>query len=70
MTVAAHGEMIQNFRTPSFGLDSVYGQGPAGSPHLDDQNVDGGRTSFLLETIPGSGALTRDGVAKFDLPRN
>ena len=63
-------EMIQNFRTPSFGLDSVYGQGPAGSPHLYDQTVDGGRTSFLLETNPGSGALTRDGVDKFDLPRN
>jgi Animal haem peroxidase len=63
-------EMIQNFRTPSFGLDSVYGQGPAGSPFLYDQNVDGGRTTFLLEAIPGSGPLTRDGVPKFDLPRN
>ena len=63
-------EMIQNFRTPSFGLDSVYGQGPAGSPFLYDQSVDGGRTTMLVEPIPGSAALCRDGVQKFDLPRN
>ena len=27
-------EHIANFRTPTFGLDHLYGAGPAGSPHL------------------------------------
>lgn len=63
-------EMIQNFRVPTFGLDSVYGQGPAGSPHLYDQFVDDGRTTMLVEPNVGSAALTRDGVEKFDVPRN
>lgn len=63
-------EMIRNFRTPAFELDSVYGQGPAGSPHLYDQSVDRGQTSFLLEDAVGSNAFTRDGSTKSDLPRN
>jgi Animal haem peroxidase len=63
-------EMIQNFRTPTFGLDSVYGQGPGGSPHLYDQSVDDGRTTFLVEVNTGSAAFTRGGADKFDLPRN
>lgn len=63
-------ELIRNFRTPAFELDSVYGQGPAGSPHLYDQSVDGGKTRFLVEPNAGSDAFTRDGVMKFDLPRN
>jgi hypothetical protein len=63
-------ELIQNFRVPSFGLDSVYGQGPAGSPHLYDQSVDDGRTTMLVELNPGSAAFTRGGADKFDLPRN
>jgi Animal haem peroxidase len=63
-------EMIQNFRVPTFGLDSVYGMGPGGSPHLFDQTVDGGMTSMLLEAIPGSELESADGSIKFDLPRN
>jgi len=63
-------EQIQNFRTPVFELDSVYGQGPLGSPALYDQSVDDGRTSLLVEPIPGSPAQCRDGSEKFDLPRN
>jgi hypothetical protein len=63
-------EMIQNFRTPTFALDSVYGQGPGGSPFLYDQTVDGGATTMLVEPIPGSDAQSRDGSLKFDLPRN
>jgi Animal haem peroxidase len=63
-------EMIQNFRVPTFGLDSVYGQGPSGSPHLYDQTVDDGRTTFLVEVNTGSAAFTRGGADKFDLPRN
>jgi hypothetical protein len=63
-------EMIRNFRTPAFELDSVYGQGPAGSPHLYDQSVDGGQTTLLVEPSPGSNAVSRDGSVKYDLPRN
>ncbi len=63
-------ELIRNFRTPAFELDSVYGQGPAHSPHLFDQTVDRGQTSFLLEPCVGSNAFTRDGSTKSDLPRN
>lgn len=63
-------EMIQNFRVPTFGLDSVYGSGPAGSPHLFDQTVDNGLTTLLVEPNPGSEAISRDGSLKFDLPRN
>lgn len=63
-------EMIRNFRSPLLELDSVYGQGPAGSPHIYDQSVDRGQTTLLVEPIIGSEALTRDGVRKSDLPRN
>src|ERR671911_1887071 len=37
-------ESIRNFRIPALDLDSLYGGGPGVSPHLYDQNVDGGRT--------------------------
>jgi hypothetical protein len=47
-------EAIQNFRTPAFELDSVYGSGPASQPYLYD--TDG---KHLL--------LSADGV---DVPRN
>ncbi len=63
-------EEIQNFRQPAFELDNVYGQGPGASPHLYDQSIDHGMTTFLVEPMPGSAALTRDGQPKFDLPRN
>lgn len=63
-------EMIENFRVPTFGLDSVYGSGPGGSPHLFDQTVDHGLTTFLTEPNPGSEAISRDGSLKHDLPRN
>jgi hypothetical protein len=63
-------EQIRNFRSPVFELDSVYGQGPDGSPALYDQSVDHGRTTLLVEAVPGSEAFTRDGSVKFDLPRN
>ena len=44
----ADPEQIANFRTPSLGLDNVYGAGPGGSPHLyDTQGGKGGK--FLLE---------------------
>src|SRR4051794_14979271 len=50
-------ESIRNFRIPVLDLDSVYGGGPAVSPHLYDRSVDGGRTAFLTEEIPGSAAV-------------
>jgi Animal haem peroxidase len=63
-------ESIRNFRIPALDLDSVYGAGPGGSPHLYDSAIDGGRTTFLLEEIPGSAAVSVDGNTRFDLPRN
>lgn len=55
----ADPEHIANFRTPSLGLDNVYGAGPGGSPHLYDRH-DGDK--FLLEETGTPG--------KFDVPRN
>jgi hypothetical protein len=63
-------DSIRNFRVPALDLDSVYGAGPAASPHLYDATVDGGRTTFLLEAIPGSNAVSVGGAARFDVPRN
>ena len=63
-------ESIRNFRIPALDLDSVYGGGPTVSPHLYDHSVDGGRTTLLVEEIPGSAAVTIDGHARRDLPRN
>ncbi|MYZ47919.1 peroxidase [Rhizobiales bacterium L72] len=63
-------EAITNFRTPAFELDSVYGSGPGASPHLYDQTVEDGRTTMLVEAIPGSEAASNDGTPRFDVPRN
>ena len=57
-------EQVANFRTPSFGLDNVYGAGPAGSPHLYDQ-VTGDGIKFLIERL-----VPADPASKPDLPRN
>ena len=63
-------ESIRNFRIPSLDLDNVYGGGPGASPHLYNAEVDGGRTSLLVEKIPGSKAVSIDNKARSDLPRN
>ena len=63
-------EAIRNFRIPALDLDNVYGGGPGASPHLYDATVDGGRTTLLVEEIPGSAAVSVDGSTRFDLPRN
>jgi heme peroxidase len=63
-------EAIRNFRIPALDLDSVYGSGPVVSPHLYDQTVDGGRTTLLVEEIPGSTARSVAGATRHDLPRN
>ena len=57
-----------NFRTAEFDLDSVYGNGPAGSPELYDTSS--GDIKFRVEAIPGSKAVSRKGVERFDLPRD
>ena len=57
----ADPEHIANFRTPSLGLDNVYGAGPGGSPHLYDQDSGQG-IKFLLEETGTPG--------KNDVPRN
>lgn len=49
-------ESINNFRTPAFELDSVYGSGRGASPHLYDQ--------------ANPGKLLIDAAAPNDLPRN
>ncbi len=63
-------ESIRNFRIPALDLDNVYGGGPGVSPVLYDATVDRGRTTMLVEEIPGSSARTIDGQPRFDLPRN
>ena len=63
-------EAIRNFRIPALDLDSLYGGGPTASPELYDQTVDGGRTTLLVEEIPGSAAVSIDGATRHDLPRN
>jgi hypothetical protein len=63
-------ESIRNFRIPALDLDSVYGGGPVAEPQLYDRTVDGGRTSLLVEEIPGSADVSIDGAVRRDLPRN
>ncbi|RKS80613.1 heme peroxidase [Motilibacter peucedani] len=63
-------ESIRNFRIPALDLDSVYGGGPDSSPHLYDHSVDGGRSTLLVEDVPGSAAVSVDGSARHDVPRN
>ncbi|MFT4093160.1 MAG: heme peroxidase family protein [Niabella sp.] len=60
-------EYVANFRTPTLSLDNVYGSGPGASPHLYDQQDGLGGIKFLIE---GSGIKNKEGIAKFDLPRN
>ena len=59
-------ESIGNFRIPALDLDSVYGGGPAVSPHLYDKTIDegsdhlaGGAESGLGEQVPGWPATLR-----------
>lgn len=56
-----------NSRTAAFDLDSVYGNGPAGSPEL--YTTVNGRIKFKLERIPGAEAVSRNGAPRYDLPR-
>ncbi|HET9845586.1 MAG TPA: heme peroxidase family protein [Nitrospira sp.] len=58
----------KNFRTAAFDLDSLYGNGPQGSPQLYDESS--GNIKFKVEAIPGSEAVSRKGAVRFDLPRD
>jgi hypothetical protein len=57
-----------NFRTAAFDLDSVYGDGPSGSPQLYVK--DDGRIKFIVQAIPGSDAVSRHGAIRYDVPRD
>ena len=57
-----------NFRTAEFDLDSVYGNGPTGSPELYDASS--GDIKFKVEAISGSEQVSRKGAQRFDLPRD
>lgn len=57
-----------NFRTAEFDLDSVYGDGPAGSSELYD--ISSGDIKFKIEALPGSEQVSRKGAQRFDLPRD
>jgi hypothetical protein len=63
-------EAIQNFRTPAFELDNVYGGGPNASPHLYDQNIDSGLTCLLVEENVAAAAVSVGGFKRYDVPRN
>ena len=57
-----------NFRTAAFDLDSVYGEGPEGSPELYD--LSSGEIKLRVEPIPGSEKVSRKGAVRYDLPRD
>ncbi|WP_334188659.1 peroxidase family protein [Noviherbaspirillum sp.] len=61
-------EQTQNFRTAAFDLDSLYGDGPADSPHLYETST--GRIRFVVQAIPDSDAVSRRGAVRDDVPRN
>jgi len=61
-------EQTSNFRTAAFDLDSVYGEGPSGSPELYE--TDGDLIKFIIEANPGSESVSRNGAQRNDLPRD
>ncbi|MBX3329685.1 MAG: hypothetical protein KF722_04730 [Nitrospira sp.] len=63
-----HPRRTTNFRTAEFDLDSVYGDGPDGSPELYDTSS--GNIKFKVEVIPDSKLVSRKGAPRFDLPRD
>jgi len=63
LTTPADPFSLQNFRTPAFDLDNVYGDGPLGSAYLYEAD-----SIHLKLGLPLSGAGTDGGAV--DLPRN
>jgi hypothetical protein len=68
LTASADPARTRNFRTAAFDLDSVYGDGPERTPELYDTTD--GDIKLRLDSIPGSGAVSRGGVQRYDLPRD
>ncbi len=56
---------LEDFRTPRFDLDSVYGRGPDDQPYLYDFLKDGSVKMLLGKKLSGN-----DDVNSHDLPRN
>ena len=65
----ADPEQIANFRTPTLGLDNLYGSGPSASPYLYQRQAP---QKFLIESGGRKDDLPRnsDGVALIGDPRN
>lgn len=65
---------VENFRTPALDLDSIYGRGPDGSPHLYARGPNNGPSAKLLigKTTLGfqQDAADIPGVFPNDLPRS
>jgi Animal haem peroxidase len=64
---------VQNFRTPALDLDSIYGRGPDGSPHLYARAANGNPSAKLLvgRTVQGFRDFgTVPAVFPNDLPRS
>lgn len=60
---------IENFRTPSADLDSIYGLGPDGSPHLYKRNADP-KAKHGPKFLIGKNFDTGEGAFFNDLPRS
>ena len=63
-------EAIENFRTPSFELDNVYGSGRGANPHLYDQSSPGGAKLLLDAGFPKDLPRNSQGTAIIGDPRN
>ena len=57
-----------NFRTAAFDLDSVYGNGPQGTPEIYETSS--GFIKFKVEVNPGAELVSRNGTIRYDLPRD
>ncbi len=75
LTLALKAQLLENtnprqttnFTMAEFDLDSMYdGTCPTGSPELYDTSS--GSIKFTVEAIPGSEAVSRQAVQRFDLP--
>jgi hypothetical protein len=71
-------EAVENFRTPTLDLDSIYGLGIEGSPHLYDRAGAAGRFQISAKFLLGDtvdfkdqhGNVVQQAIAGFDLPRS
>ncbi len=66
----ADPESIENFRTPAFELDNVYGAGPAASPFLYDSTPENRGKLLIDADRPHDLARNSQGTALLGDPRN